>query len=333
MSLTEIRRAWDEVDTNALLVQRGDQQRRMWSRVRGPLSATFLTLHRIGWKLDDPFTITDDLGVTRRILQHSPALWADWARAAVVRDLERSIASKWSRHQREYAGRRVCLDHIRPLLAYQRSRNRRNQHDAMGIGIMRAVLCNAVWTNERAHQADSRVAPHCRLCGAPRDTIFHRLWHCPCTAQERQTIAGDQLIRRARPAGEGDRFFTTGVFPHPADVWPSAANEPDIRVTRHDGGATEGRLLVQGHFYPDGSCTTHVIQDLRRAGLAVMIRNEMGEDVMTIDTPLWRELPQTPQAAEYSAYAVATQYLGVPRHCMAIARTFCGMPRRGPECS
>ncbi len=182
----------------------------------------------------------------------------------------------------------------------------------MGIGIMRSVLCNAVWTNDRAHQADSRVSPACRLCGAPRDTLFHRIWHCPCTAEERDAIAGPQLIRRARAAGETDRFFTTGVFPHPADVWPSAAQEPDIRVTRHDGGAADGRLLLQGHFYPDGSCTTHIIPELRRASLAVFIKNEKGEDVMTVDTPLWRELPQTPQAAEYSAYAVATQYLGGP---------------------
>ncbi len=312
LSVTEIRQAWEAVDKANLLEQKGDRQKRMWSRVRGPLSATFLTLHRIGWRLDDPFTLTDDLGVTRRILDHSPALWADWAHAAVVRGLERAVASTWSRSQPEYADRRICLDHLRPKLDYRRKGGRRLQVDAMGVGIVRAAVCNAIWPNSRAHQVDSRVSPRCRLCGAPRDTIFHRLWHCPCTADERETIAGHQLIRRARAAGEGDRFYTTGVFPHPADVWPSAAREPDVKITRHDGGATEGRLLVQGNFYPDGSCTTHIVPELRRAGLAVSVRSESGTDIMTIDTPLWRELPQTPQAAEYAAYAVATQYLGGP---------------------
>ncbi len=316
LSITEIRSAWENIDTDCLLTRRGGGQdgrtTRMWSRVRGPLSATFLTMQRIGWRFDGPFTIIDDLGTSRQILQHSPALWAEWARAAVVRDLERSIASRWSREQPQYAGRRICLDHLRPQLACHRTGRKRRGEDAMTTGIMRAVVCNALWTNDRAHQADSRVSPCCRLCGAPRDTLHHRLWYCPCTAEERDAIAGQQLIRRARAAGEADRFYTTGVFPHPGDTWPSAAEEPDIRVTRHDGGPTEGRLLFHGHFYPDGSCSTHVIPELRRASLAVFIKNDKGEDVVTVDTPLWKELPQTPQAAEYAAYAVATQYLGGP---------------------
>ncbi len=316
LTIPEIRRAWEAIDTDHLFTRRGgqqgDQAKRRWSAVRGPLSATVLTLHRIGWRLDDPFTVTDDLGVTRRVLQHSPALWADWLRAAVVRDLERRVASGWARTQPEFAGRRVCLDHLRPQLGYRCSRTSRREGGALEVGTIRAVVCNAVWPNARAHRADPRVSPRCRLCGAPRDTVFHRLWHCPCTEEERRTIAGPQLVRKARDAGEGNRFYSTGVFPHPADVWPSPVHEPDIRITRHDDGPTQGRLLVQGHFYPDGSCTTHVIPELRRASLAVMVKDEIGNHVMTIDTPLWRELPQTPQAAEYSAFAVATQYLGGP---------------------
>ncbi len=211
------------------------------------------------------------------------------------------------------------MDHARPLVSYTRGRRRRQREDKQGVGIIRAVICNAVWTNARAHAADERVQPICKLCGAAADTLHHRLWYCPATEQDREAMGDKQLVRKARAAGAGDKFYTTGVFPHPADTWPAPAAEPLVDVTRHDGGETDGPLYFSGHFYGDGSCSTHIIPELRRAGIAMVVKDGGGRDVATVSTPLWRELPQTPQAAEYATFAMATQYLGGPRSSTAIA--------------
>ena len=58
-------------------------------RVRGPLTAAAMSLKRIGWKWPDPFTFTDDFGVTLNGTSYSPCHMGSLLQAACIRSLER----------------------------------------------------------------------------------------------------------------------------------------------------------------------------------------------------------------------------------------------------
>ncbi len=316
--LTELRAAWDNLDQQMLVdcsprSPSATPSRRRWDRVRGPMGAHLLSLHRIGWRMSTAFTIVDDLGVERQILDHAPSLWADMMRQAVVRQHERRAAAAIAKRDPDFDGRRICLDHLRPLMGTDKGKGRRRL-DQWGRGIVRALACNAIWTNARAHEAGMEVDPMCTKCRKARDTVHHRLWWCDCDEVEqlRRQCVPDRIVQQARREGPSKQFFTTGIMPHPADVWPKPAQGPDINVVRYDGESPEGVQRLSGRFYIDGSCTTHVIPELRRAGFAVAVYNGEGNLVATINSPLWEGLPQTPQAAEYVAYAAAVQYVFGP---------------------
>ena len=67
--------------------------------------------------------------------------------------------------------------------------------------------------------------------------------------------------------------------------------------------------VMEGDIYIDGSCTTGPFKELRRAAFAVVAMKEDGQVTATASSPLWRSLPQTPQAAEYVALAAAVQLI------------------------
>ena len=62
----------------------------------------------------------------------------------------------------------------------------------------------------------------------------------------------------------------------------------------------------------DGSCAVSEHPELRRAAWAVVEVNGKGEVTATLSGPVWASLPQTPQAAEFSARAAATQRANGP---------------------
>ncbi len=316
VTLPGIRRYWEAVDFEQLMttkMKEGVQiRKRRWDRVRGPIGAAHLSLERLGWSFDGPFRLTDDLGVTRNIMDHSPRMWNDLLREAVQRSHERGIAAKWARRCPRFGGRRICIDHIRPYLGSARCRARRSKLDPLGAGTAASVVAGAVWPNARAHRADNRVDAKCQLCGAAQDTIFHRLWWCSATEQERKAIVGGALIREARSADPHDPFYTTGVMAHPADWWPRPPDLPQVVVERFDGGPLDGVIDLEGDMYIDGSCSRHAIPELQRASWAFVVRAEDGGDCAIVSSPLWRGLPQTPQAAEFAAYASAVQFIGGP---------------------
>ncbi len=180
----------------------------------------------------------------------------------------------------------------------------------MGSGIARALVCGAIWPNARVHAIDPQACALCPRCKAAVDTVHHRLWWCPEAEDERQKLVPRRLIEAARRAGPDSLFYSTGVMPHPADVWPAPTENPEVVVERLDGSAPSGEVhQFQGNFYFDGSCSTHVIPELRRAGWAIVVKDADGKPVARISSPLWRSLPQTPQAAEYVAYAAAVQFV------------------------
>eukprot|EP00959_Pyramimonas_sp_CCMP1952_P093186 1950596-Pyramimonas_sp.AAC.1 len=58
----------------------------------------------------------------------------------------------------------------------------------------------------------------------------------------------------------------------------------------------------------DGSCHRHVVKELSRAGWAVTMVGKDGELLGVLKGPVWAPWPQTPQAAEYAAFAFCGAY-------------------------
>ncbi len=330
VDLTELRRAWEQLDKESLVQSRskrgsgsrgivderdreehaagGADREARWDRVRGPLGALFLSLRRIGWEMRGPFQVADDCGKVHNLLDHSPAMWSDMIKDAVLRSLERAIGRKWAKNDKNFAGRRVCIDHLKGTLTVNPRRRARGV-GALDAGIARTAICGGLWTNQRAHEADARVCKLCRLCGKAPDTLHHRMWWCEATEEDRKAHATEELVREARAAGPTARFFTSGVIPHPGDVWPKVTDDVIMHTVRPGGGEGD---KVSGHVFIDGSCTTNPIKELRRASMGIVMTDDNADPLAVIQVPLWRGLPQTPQAAEYTVYALVTLLLEGP---------------------
>ncbi len=72
-----------------------------------------------------------------------------------------------------------------------------------------------------------------------------------------------------------------------------------------DDRGTDGKPRVRGKLYIDGSCSTHVFAELRRAASSVVQWAYAARGGWKVSYPVPRELPQTPQAAEYVALGLA----------------------------
>ena len=141
-----------------------------------------------------------------------------------------------------------------------------------------------MWTNSRLNKADGRVSKMCQLCGRAEDTEHHRIWWCPETEHERNKWASAALMREARAAGLADRFYVTGVFPHPAEEWTPPDERNNMAWEELEG--YEG--VLEGDLYVDGSCTTGPFKELRRAAFSVVAVRGDGTVTAAATSPIWR---------------------------------------------
>ncbi len=175
MRLPDLAAAWRSIKPQSLIRNKGNLARRKWTDIRGPMGAAWLTLHRLSWQWTSPFVLHDDRGVEVSLIRNSPVTVAKLLHAAVTRQLERAVATTWATTRPEFQGRRICIEHIMPLINGGKSMSSWSQ------GVARSVLCNAAWTFSRAASRGYDVLDRCPLCGTCGDTIFIRVWRCPCT--------------------------------------------------------------------------------------------------------------------------------------------------------
>ena len=107
VTISDMAQAWstarEELDC---LVTHDD--RRRWELVRGPVGATYLTLHRMGWWSSDGRTVVDDKGFSRRFEDFSPTMWKSFVKDAIQRKHETDLGIKTG--HAEVRGARVCVD-------------------------------------------------------------------------------------------------------------------------------------------------------------------------------------------------------------------------------
>ena len=82
-------------------------------------------------------------------------------------------------------------------------------------GCLRATLSGTVWTRSRLRDAGYDVSAACPMCSSGRpDTIFHRAWECPASADLRAALP-PALVAWALMAGPFVALFSTGWLETP----------------------------------------------------------------------------------------------------------------------
>ncbi len=285
-----------------------DATLRKWAVCRGPLGAKVLSLHRIGWRASGPFTWVDDNGCSLSLTQNSPALIKILLKKATQRAAQRRMAKTWADEgDAVFRNKRLCTDVVCAELKSTRHLT------PLERGALASTVADAVWTRSRAHRAGYDVPSTCPLCGAFEDTVHHRVWWCPHTSAARQTVP-EWLVNEARRAPHSERFWTSGIFPNPSPNYPQPCTSLDAVCVDGSGTAIEGveNWGLQGDIYIDGSCTRCDMEEMQRAGFAIVAVDDQGNVVKTVRAVVPSPLPQTPQAAEFAAYALAHRLVNGP---------------------
>ncbi len=271
-----------------------------WRSIKGPMAATALTLARIGWTWPQPLVWRDDRGVDIRITASTPAAITDLLCEGHRRSLERYAGRRRAEADPAYLpNRRLCADLAERFLRGALPR------DVTPIqrGAYRSCANGAVMTNQRAHQGGYIVDDVCPKCGQRGDSLHHRVYMCDATNSELERVMPKWLILEARRAGPTNTFFTSGLFPHPADLWPLPATE-QYAIIRNGDGNNDGELIKS--MFIDGSCTTSPIRGLARAACCAVEVDINGNMVKEATMNIPAEVTQTPQSAEHGGL-----YLGV----------------------
>ncbi len=291
------------------MMWRTDGRRRDWDAVRGPIGAMILTLHRLGWRMEDPLSLIDDWGEEIVLTKVAPALLADMLKDATFRAMEHYIGGQAANMDEEFAGRRVCIDQVKAQLKTDR------KIAPAGRAAYMSVACNAVMTYSRAEAGSYLVENRCPLCGMRGDDLRHRIWECqhPEVVAARISAAPawlrDEVARRPRSQSR----WCTGFMPHPGDVWPRPAAEA-VPLTKYDGDGGrpldgDGMPILGSKLYVDGSCTSHVVAEIKRAATSIVSVDEDGGTVWRVLMPVPAPMPQTSQSAEFVALPMVKAYM------------------------
>jgi hypothetical protein len=278
--------------------------RATWARVRGPIAAAAVSLARIGWTFASPFVLRDAMGDEHELTTNSPQMIRDLLRDATRDDLERKVGAKFAASEEAFRGRRACLD-----LAIQNSRPSKSRTPQQ-CGAFKSVACGALWTAMKAKERGYATDGLCPLCHREPDTPRHRVYGCEATRDAVISAVPRWFWDEATRTGAHGQFWTTAVFPHPADHAPRPRADLHCEVEHHtaQGRADaddQNRGHVTGRVCVDGSCTPSPIRGLGRAAMALVMQDGEGEPVKTLQLAVPRHLPQTAQAAENLIIAVA----------------------------
>ena len=264
-----------------------------WQEVRGPTDAAWLTLHQLGWRWQSPFKLVDGKGTHWGMAAASPRLLRNALLQAVKSTLEKRAADALRAKGLEVGPGRISTAPVARTLrsAYLSAKQK---------GAVRAVVTDALWTDDRLAAEGYDVDPCCKLCSTgARDTVWHRAWECPAT-QDLRTAEPD-LVVRALAAGPSDPTYARALPPHPADGegYAQAAASPQAV----HWGWKEGELVrfPPGDVFVDGSCVPDTVAELSRAAWAAVMVDHEGRAVRGISGLVPVHLPQTAPAAEFCA--------------------------------
>ena len=205
------------------------------------MGAASLSLARVGWSFETPFTLRDQKGEIFALTSVSPALLAyhlqgDWKKAVEVQ-----------------AGKAIGLEGHQVDTSKYKAVMASVEVPARDKALLKAFACHAVWSNQRLHDVGYAVSTECPLCGGPSDSLGHRLFACPGTQalRDEHLSAHDLDFIRYSAAV---RALATGLqlMPPPVGERPRGVGHEQWESWTLTGAPLEDVLI--GDVYTDGSC-------------------------------------------------------------------------------
>ena len=164
------------------------------------------------------------------------------------------------------------------------------------------------------------MSNRCHLCGMEGDTLFHRVYRCPCTRDEVTQAILARIWKEVNDeqVDKDYKLGTSGISPHLVDVALLPIEGSHYTLTELDIDGFDAADFG-GDVYIDGSCFPSAVKGLSRADCAIVEVDKEGFMVRQALMPVPRHFPQTAQAAEYVAYAMAMRITTRPRIWFQIA--------------
>ena len=251
LSKIDVARAWAAASANM-------RKKSRWSMVRGPMTATMATLYDLN------------------IIPVSPWKWypaenpdVDWTYSGgdpgpFLSEMQQRLSHKvWEQAALHYHGlgaengvdMTILHKHHKQLVA-------RGAH--VRAGMLYKIATAQIYDGSRVcdHNPDAQVA--CALCGSPDDSMFHRVYDCPCIPTSFELDKTDQIVDEARMRARSCPVFWFRGLP-PSSWYPELpfAEQPFAE----DFGSLD---IVGGHVFTDGSGGTETKDPrLRRCGYGV----------------------------------------------------------------
>jgi len=282
-------------------------RKRTWSHVRGPSGAVVATLRRIGW---EPRSV--NRWVTHRgpinLLEVCPASLSKLVDEATTAWLFRDLAL--STPGLDFLANGCCVEALHGLL-----KPKGEDWTPKHVGVMRALVANGIWTQDRLCRAGLVPEPWCLHCGA-RGTLFHRCFECPVSAAYRHQYfeddsqEGNLLDGALRNCHEPwAPYFVRGLFPTalvPADV-PPPCNEAEASEQVETTWYVNSPLgYVIGKVCTDGSGLHVKTPLLTRCGWGFCQIAPVGQGWVeaAFRGPLPGFIQEVPRAELYAVYQV-----------------------------
>ena len=258
-----------------------------WAGVRGPLGAASRSLARIGWRFDEPFVLYSDMGTKFVLTDASPTM------------ITYHMVISWGRMRARAAATAIGLHGAR-LDATILHQSLQPKGGAGHFVLLRAFATQSIWSHSRLYAVGYDVNPQCCHCGAPNDSLHHRLFECESTNSMRQDFLEDGDIAHLRDS-DHMRALALGFQVVP-DWEPERPAGLGVEADSCDSWSITGapaETYMRGEVFTDGSCFKHGPPQWHRTGWAVCKVSEDGVLLAYIRGRAGKQVPQTSPATEH----------------------------------
>ena len=214
-----------------------------WRNVHGPMQATMLTLHRLGWKIPSADMWITPCGNAMANLGSSQS----GAKEQILKAVGETAREKgWKEAASHFMGGGLeqGVPALRPAKEARDRLARVGKLEAATA--LEAVVCGGSWPDGR--EGTVRLCP----CGA-RDTALHKFWTCPLLDQfTEEEVVKSQWMKKGVEAGDyeeclwGRAILPAGKIEGGVEVDPK---EVEVRMTGLFGVVAERTSTI----YTDGS--------------------------------------------------------------------------------
>ncbi|CAK0894942.1 unnamed protein product, partial [Prorocentrum cordatum] len=233
-----------------------------WKIVRGPAAATILTVHELGWHMEDAWTILDGVHGKWDIREVAPL--------EILRAAERAVAKKklmdWALADEERQPLRPT-PFLLPVKQLMRSKT------------------TETWTRHHINSARTVTSPLCPLCGKKKGTLMHVYFLCDAdvcvTIRDGLTeptlknsfrdvvhLGETAATKEEQGCRGGDTLFWKWARGLIAD--PVAEYQVPTPPDEYQWGDPDGEMVLSGWVATDGCVLSPDVEEISTGGFAAI---------------------------------------------------------------